>query len=362
MAKTVIVDKDSASHDTRVKIFETSIKDGNWHKLLVSHYNHVMSIFEHPFNTPDPVDKLKMGQALLNITEGFLTVGNGTDFLRNPKLQQKMLDQFVDVIADCLREDKLLKYLNSSDETHRPFRIIIDSMVIAIHNFMIYYETCIPTLRDRGLLSAARYIRENSDDDTTRVNALIITAYLIDESDDKEQMRMSDEELRFLMSSLSDYIYLKEQLSGLHPEELINGLNHIAVIDDNKTKLINSGILPLLTKSLDQTMDYSVEHQEAAVNAVWNLAFTDESRQKIKEEEGLMPGNLCHIAGRVQKTSKIRVSDHVYKHNQVWMPLEHHWYRPGTKSSWEDNSLMMVHINRLVRRCDKLLCAGNIHC
>lgn len=306
MIKTAPVS--GVSSDTRVKIFEASIEDGTWHKLLISYYYHVNAILEKFSETEDTIQHaVNVQAAIRNISYGFNTIANGTDICRNSKLQQQMLDQFLDVLADELTDEKLLKYLNSQNAATTDSKIgvyiknihvliqeMIESFLTTIHNFLFYYEPSIPILRERGLVSVARNIRDKSNDSDTKVSALLVIAYLLIDSDDKEQMKMSDEELIFLIQALEKSMLspLNNDSAGYHPEELINGLNRIAVIDVNKLQLIDNGILPLLTKSLNQTKNYSPEHREAAINAIWNLAFTEESRRKIMEQKGLMPGRL----------------------------------------------------------------------
>ena len=297
MTKTSPVNTDLTEENQR-KVFGEVIADGSWHKMLVDYYHHTLQLVEHPPYTKYE-DRTRQTAyitcSLKSLGYAFSGVANGTDFCRDEKLQKQMFDQFLDIMIKELTFQRLLKYMNLTETSQNAQYLLlgglINSLLTLIHNFLFYYEPCIPTFRERGMMSIARNIRRNSDDSDIKTSALVIIAYLLIESDDKAQMEMSDEELRYLINELEKSMLPKSQ-SEYHPAELINALNRIAVVDVNKLKLIEAGMLPLLTRSLDKKC--SPEHQEAAVNAIWNLAFTDESKQKIMEQDGLMKG-IMHI-------------------------------------------------------------------
>lgn len=294
MAKTAPVQY-KCSQETKQKIFDEVIENGSWLKLLVEYYHQTIKWIEQPPTTKfrdRTRQKAFLMCALKNVAYGFNCVANGTDLCRNERLQQQMFDQLLDLIIKELTFQRLLKYMNLVNIDDAECILLgglINSLLTIIHNFLFYYEPCIPVFRERGMMSIARNIRKNTDDSDIKTSALVIIAYLLIDSDDKEQMIMSEEELKFLIQEVEKSMFPKSQ-SDYHPAELINALNRIAVIDVNKLKLIDAGILPLLTKSLNPDKKYSPEHQEAAINAVWNLAFTEESKQKIIEQAGLMQG------------------------------------------------------------------------
>ncbi|XP_067935708.1 uncharacterized protein [Watersipora subatra] len=161
------------------------------------------------------------------------------------------------------------------------------SMITILHNFSYFYEPCIPIMRERGTISLARTLRLQAQDSGTSTDCLLIIAFLMNEADSKKLMKIADDELSYLISELEKSM-LRAGASDYHPEEIIDGLNRIAVSDINKLKLIECGVLKLLSKSLNPVKSHTTVHRAAAAKAIWNLAFSEESREEIKAQKGLI--------------------------------------------------------------------------
>jgi len=60
--------------------------------------------------------------------------------------------------------------------------------------------------------------------------------------------------------------------------------------DSNKQKIVEAGALRLYVELLKKENDKSL--QSEAAKGIWNLAFTDECKEKIKNEPGCLKGIL----------------------------------------------------------------------
>ena len=280
------------SEENFEKISKTIVEDGEWHKLIVDMYYRLFEIIENLPSSDDSdyTDTLvKLRCSLRSLRYAFGTVVNITDGCRNVVLQKQIFEQFLRILTEELSFQRLLKVRDQLDNTISQHLLgISSSLITIIHNFVLYYEQSISVLQDYGMMSKARKLRESSKDSYLKTCALLIIAHLLKDDDDKEQMKMNDGELSYLINELEKSMR-KTRESGYHPEELIEGLSRIAVIDANKLKLIENGILPLLKQSIVADR-FTPKHQEATINAIRRLAFTDESKQKIKDQENLLAG------------------------------------------------------------------------
>jgi len=78
---------------------------------------------------------------------------------------------------------------------------------------------------------------------------------------------------------------------------IFQALNNLAVIDDNKMKIVESGALPHYVKILSEERDESV--LAAAAEGLWSLAF--KCKEKLNEEPGCLQGRhlftvMCAIS------------------------------------------------------------------
>ena len=237
-------------------------------------------------------------QAVLqNVYYGVATIWNGTDFCKDPQLQQQTFDDIFDHIIEYLKSDVAINALRNTTNGESEIAKIAIGLVQILHNLSYYHEPSIPVMREKGMIPVARNVRKETDHAQVKTDCLLIIAFLMNESDDKTMMKITDEELTYLLNQLRN-ILGPFKTSGYHAEEIIDGLNRIAVNDSNKLKLMEFGILPILEKSLDTDNSHTAVHQTAAAKAVWNLAFSDQSRQEIKKHTKLMKGNTIMLICR----------------------------------------------------------------
>ncbi|KAF6039147.1 hypothetical protein EB796_002545 [Bugula neritina] len=267
------------------------VRDGMWYKFVSELYLHVIDSLKRFKEGSLKISSVAMDGALKNLYYALSTLHNGTDYCKDAQILQLTVDHFSDMIIEQLKNPVLLNILakdtsESSNDGENLLVEIGDALLSIVHNLTFYFEPCIPTLREKGMMSVARNVRELAYTSDIKTSCLLIIAYLIDEGDSKDVMKITDNELSFLIREVRLSME-PERKSGYHPEELIEGLTRIAGIDHNKLKVIEQGALPLLVRSLDADK-YNADHQAAAAKAIWNLAFTDESRQKIIEEEGCL--------------------------------------------------------------------------
>lgn len=284
---------DNCSITNKRKIYGVIVKDGKWHQLLVDLYQAVINWLtenEHKQHGNQHAITCVLG----NVYNGFCTLANGTHLCRDVLLQQQTFDRFFELILKQLDSKRLLMALKRvTEESDSLISEIAQTMLITLHNFTYYYEPSIAVMREKGTISVVRRIRDECETSDVKTSSLLIIAYLLNESDkrdDKNIMKMTDDELTYFIAELEQSLLSKSASSYLS-DELIDGLNRIAVVDMNKLKLIEHGILPLLVKALNRR--HPARYQAAAANAIWNLAFTEESRQEIIGQKGCMNGNYC---------------------------------------------------------------------
>lgn len=284
------------SENDRYRLYATLVKDGVWFKLIVDLYLGSLEEIGKP-----GVSVSTLNCALTNIYKGFSTIETGSDFCKDPKLQKLTFDRLCDLIIGQLQTERVLSVLRTKngnlDEIDSVVGFIAECMLTILHNLSYYYEPCVPVMREKDMMAVARRIRHECTDSDVKTLCLLIIAYLMDESDDKRMMKITEDELKYLLRELEKAL-LATKGSDYHPEELIDGLNRIAVSDINKLKLMECGILKWLEKSLNPLKKFTSPHRAAAARAVWNLAFSEESRKEIKQQKGLMSGRLCKLASR----------------------------------------------------------------
>ena len=271
------------SKDIQHRIYSTLLQDSIWHKIVIGLHQILIRESEN-------LEKLPFTKrlALWNVRLGFLAIWSVTYRCKDSRLQQQMFDDIFDYIFEYLKEKEVLYLLEYSGSNKRSTVMLISvSMITILQNLSYYHEPSVPPMRAKGLIPLARTIRKATDDSDVKTKCLLIIAYLIDESDDKSIIKITDDELTYLIDELPKTMQ-SPRTSGYDPEELLDGLNRIAVSDINKLKLIEFGILEILEKSLNPEEKFTPVHRTAAAKAVWNLAFSDESRLQIKERKVLM--------------------------------------------------------------------------
>ncbi|XP_071789449.1 uncharacterized protein [Asterias amurensis] len=133
-----------------------------------------------------------------------------------------------------------------------------------------------------------------------RVQCLLILSYIITE-EESEKITATDGSIDFLLTLVKEALKTKEHKTkryGFTVEELMIGINNLALNDENKVKIVQKGGLDPLVKML--TVHFSDTEQELAAGLVWKLAFVPSNRAVIKHNtplfEALTELRTCHNA------------------------------------------------------------------
>lgn len=125
----------------------------------------------------------------------------------------------------------------------------------------------------------------SSKDEMFKVLSMMTMAYIIEEDDNAT---LIDETgsipcmLQWLDKALDSN---KRRYKGFTPHEIVQGLEKLAVIDSNKLKIVEGGILPLLIRMLQYD---DVREQSSAARILWTLLFDETVREKfVKDEQEL---------------------------------------------------------------------------
>ena len=111
-------------------------------------------------------------------------------------------------------------------------------------------------------------------------------AYLVDEN--TNHLCSADKNLfRFIITLLDEAWQSEDRHSnGFSAKELAEGLSHLAVNDDNKKILGQIGVIPVLIQVIKTSNED--EEKASATRALWMVAFDDNNKEKIRQEEGAM--------------------------------------------------------------------------
>ena len=157
---------------------------------------------------------------------------------------------------------------------------IIKGFLGIINNTSRLVDESAAILRD---LSAVDVLKKylNSKNSMIRCKCELILAYIMTEKQ-YEEMNADDSNIQFLIKLLEDAMLSPEHKSskyGFSADEILQGLNKIAVSDSNKLKLVAFGALKHYVTLMEPNCS-SVENFEAA-RGIWNLAFkcADDIRQ-----------------------------------------------------------------------------------
>ena len=120
--------------------------------------------------------------------------------------------------------------------------------------------------------------------------SLLTLAYLVDEN--TNHLILADENLLSFIITLLDEAWQSEDRhsNGYSAKELAEGLSHLAINDANKTILGQNGVIPVLISVIKTSNED--EEKASATRALWMLAFDDNNKEKVRQEEGAM--NILH--------------------------------------------------------------------
>ena len=189
------------------------------------------------------------------------------------------------IISMCFEIVKQIDAENSNweeeDEDSELVTIIDDSIGI-LHNIS-------RRLRDRELFANREqtllYFAKKKVP-AIAAESLLTLAYLVDEN--TNHLILADENLLNFIITLLDEAWQSEDRhsNGYSAKELAEGLSHLAINDANKNILGQNGVIPVLISVIKTSNED--EEKASATRALWMLAFDDNNKEKVRQEEGAM--------------------------------------------------------------------------
>ena len=258
-------------------------------KVAIADYLHskgIAEIFLKVWQSNFPLDFLNPeNQRFLAIMK-FVTIVmlNSTD--RSSDLCER-------VVQLRVYED-IFRYL--SDEKMNPMQLddarklyLVKGLLGVLHNAVHFCTAARQAYRDSSAVSIFRRIRLSSNA-MVELKAGLLLAYIINE-DENEEINADSKNFTLLVRILESALKSPNHRSkkyGFHTVELITGLNKLAANDANKTRIVESGVLPFYVRLL--APECSEEEQKVAAQGIWILSF--KCSDAIKNEPGCLEG-LC---------------------------------------------------------------------
>ena len=187
------------------------------------------------------------------------------------------------VISMCFENIKRIDAENSNWEQK-------DSRLVEIiqSSFGILYNIS-RRLRDRELFANREQTLLNFAKKkvaTISAPSLLTLAYLVDEN--TSHLISADENLLSFIITLLDGAWqlVGRRCYGYSAKELAEGLNHLAINDANKNILGQNGVIPVLISVIKTSNED--EEKASATRALWMLAFDNNNKEKVRQEEGAM--------------------------------------------------------------------------
>ena len=190
------------------------------------------------------------------------------------------------VISMCFGIIKHIDAANSNwEEEHEDSRqlvAIIENSIGILHNIS-------RRLRNRKLFANREQTLLHFAKTKVRTIAalsLLTLAYLVDEN--TNHLISADKNLlRFIITLLDEAWQSEDRHSnGYSAKELAEGLSHLAINDANKNILGQNGVIPVLISVIKTSNED--EEKASATRALWMLAFDDNNKEKVRQEEGAM--------------------------------------------------------------------------
>ena len=189
------------------------------------------------------------------------------------------------IISMCFEIVKQIDAENSNweeEDEDSELVSIIDNSIGILHNIS-------RRLRDRKLFANREqtllYFAKKKVP-AIAAESLLTLAYLVDEN--TNHLISADENLLSFIITLLDEAWQSEDRhsNGYSAKELAEGLSHLAINDANKNILGQNGVIPVLISVIKTSNED--EEKASATRALWMLAFDDNNKEKVRQEEGAM--------------------------------------------------------------------------
>ena len=189
------------------------------------------------------------------------------------------------IISMCFEIVKQIDAENSNweeEDEDSELVTIIDGSIGILHNIS-------RRLRDRELFANREqtllYFAKKKVP-AIAAESLLTLAYLVDEN--TNHLISADENLLSFIITLLDEAWQSEDRhsNGYSAKELAEGLSHLAINDANKNILGQNGVIPVLISVIKTSNED--EEKASATRALWMLAFDNNNKEKVRQEEGAM--------------------------------------------------------------------------
>ena len=190
------------------------------------------------------------------------------------------------IISMCFEIVKQIDAENSNweeEDEDSELVTIIDNSIGILHNIS-------RRLRDRELFANREqtllYFAKKKVP-AIAAESLLTLAYLVDEN--TNHLILADENLLSFIITLLDGAWQSEdrrRCYGYSAKELAEGISHLAINDANKNILGQNGVIPVLISVIKTSNED--EEKASATRALWMLAFDDNNKEKVRQEEGAM--------------------------------------------------------------------------
>ena len=189
------------------------------------------------------------------------------------------------IISMCFEIVKQVDAENSNweeEDEDSELVTIIDNSIGILHNIS-------RRLRDRELFANREQTLlyfAKKEVPAIAAESLLTLAYLVDEN--TNHLILADENLLSFIITLLDEAWQSEDRhsNGYSAKELAEGLSHLAINDANKNILGQNGVIPVLISVIKTSNED--EEKASATRALWMLAFDDNNKEKVRQEEGAM--------------------------------------------------------------------------
>ena len=243
--------------------------------------------FEKDFLGPE-------GDTLWNVMKRALVLlWNGSD--RYKEICERLLKIEAHLfLLDVVQHPKIAEESNDLKMGTRQI-YIIKGVFGVIHNMLMHLgEAGRTTFRQLGTVEILKS-QLQSRNTMIKVKAFINLAYLINE-EENEIINAGDKHIRFIVSMLKEAVSAKNRRSkrGFSAIETIEALNKLAVNDNNKERIHNSGALDYYEKLLVDGV--TEDEQRIIVHGIWTLSFHPKCREAVNNMPVLMESKLTQVA------------------------------------------------------------------
>ena len=188
------------------------------------------------------------------------------------------------VISMCFENAEQIDAENSKREEEN------GKLVTILRSFLGILHNISRRIRDRELFAnreqtLLHFARKK--DPKIAALSLLALAYLVDEN--TNHLILADENLLSFIIILLNLAWQSEdrrRCYGFSAKELAEGLSHLAINDANKKILGQNGVIPVLISVIKTSNED--EEKASATRALWMLAFDNNNKEKVRQEEGAM--------------------------------------------------------------------------